>query len=405
MKLLKKNIEKDKSGSVTLSPTEPEDMWHIYNLIQKGDQLKATTIRRVISETSTGSTNKSTVHLTLTILVERSHFDVQSSQLHITGRNITENKHVKIGAYHTIDLFVGSTLTLIKEEWDIISLERIDEACDITKSADVGAVVLQEGLANICLITNTMTVVRQRIEVSIQKKRKGFASGYETSMKKFYQQVMDGIIHHINFEVVKVLIIASPGFVKDDLYKYMMDEAMKNEIKVLLENKSKIVLIHCSSGHKHALTEVLNEPAIRNQLSETKYSTEIKSLQRFYDMLNRDTGRAFYGIKSIMAACENGAIETLLLSDKLFRSNDIETRKKYIKLVEDVRTMGGKVLIYSSLHNSGEQLNQLTGVAAILSFPMEEPDSDLDKEGSENDDDSDEWSSSTFSEDSDDEEN
>jgi len=99
----------------------------------------------------------------------------------------------------------------------------------------------------------------------------------------------------------------------------MMNEAMKNEIKVLLENKSKILLIHCSSGHKHALTEVLLEPGVRNQLSETKFSEEIKALQRFYDMLNKDTGRAFYGIKSIMAACENGAIDTLLLSDKLFR--------------------------------------------------------------------------------------
>jgi len=404
MKLIKKNIEKDKSGAVTLIPTEPEDMWHIYNLIQKGDQLKATTIRRVISETATGSTNKSTVHLTLTIIVEKSHFDVQSSQLHVSGRNITESKHVKIGAYHTLDLFVDHTLTLIKEEWDIVSLERIDEACDITKTADVAAVVLQEGLANICLITNTMTVVRQRIEVSIPKKRKGFASGYEGSMKKFYQQIMDGILHHINFDIIKLLIIASPGFVKDDLYTYMMNEAMKNEIKVLIENKSKIALIHCSSGHKHALVEVLNEQSIRNQLSETKYSMEIKALQRFYDMLNKDTGRAFYGIKSIMSACENGAIETLLLSDKLFRSDDIETRKKYIKLVEDVRAMGGKVLIYSSLHNTGEQLNQLTGVAAILSFPMEEdPDYDDEGSGNEDDDDSEEWSESTFSEDSDDE--
>jgi len=66
--------------------------------------------------------------------------------------------------------------------------------------------------------------------------------------------------------------------------------------------------------------------------------------------------------------------------------------------------MGGKVLIYSSLHNSGEQLNQLTGVAAILSYPMEEPDSDVDNESDNdnNDDDSVEWSTSS-SEDSSDE--
>jgi len=65
--------------------------------------------------------------------------------------------------------------------------------------------------------------------------------------------------------------------------------------------------------------------------------------------------------------------------------------------------MGGKVLIYSSLHNTGEQLNQLTGVAAILSFPMEEPDSDLEKEGSDEEDESDEWSTSSDEESGDDE--
>jgi len=58
---------------------------------------------RVISETSTGSTNKSTVHLTLTIVVEKSHFDVQSSQLHVSGRNITESKHVKVNINNNIN--------------------------------------------------------------------------------------------------------------------------------------------------------------------------------------------------------------------------------------------------------------------------------------------------------------
>ena len=49
MKLVKKFIEKDASGSITLIPEDAEDMWHAYNLISKGDQLKATTIRSVLS--------------------------------------------------------------------------------------------------------------------------------------------------------------------------------------------------------------------------------------------------------------------------------------------------------------------------------------------------------------------
>ena len=45
-------------------------------------------------------------------------------------------------------------------------------------------------------------------------------------------------------------------------------------------------------------------------------------------------------------------------------------RKQYVKLVEQVRALGGKTFIFSSLHTSGEQLGNLTGVAAILHFPM-----------------------------------
>ena len=45
MRLLKQVIERDKSGFIHLIPEESEDMWHLYNLIQPTDRLKATTIR------------------------------------------------------------------------------------------------------------------------------------------------------------------------------------------------------------------------------------------------------------------------------------------------------------------------------------------------------------------------
>ena len=60
------------------------------------------------------------------------------------------------------------------------------------------------------------------------------------------------------------------------------------------------------------------------------------------------------------------SIETLLISDNLFRCRDVAQRKKFVKLVDDVREFGGDVKIFSSMHVSGEQLDQLTGVCAIL---------------------------------------
>lgn len=40
--------------------------------------------------------------------------------------------------------------------------------------------------------------------------------------------------------------------------------------------------------------------------------------------------------------------------------------------MDSVRESGGDVRIFSSMHISGEQLEQLTGIAAILRFPMPE---------------------------------
>jgi protein pelota len=40
-------------------------------------------------------------------------------------------------------------------------------------------------------------------------------------------------------------------------------------------------------------------------------------------------------------------------------------------MVEAVRSRGGEALIFSSMHESGQQLNLLTGIAAILTYPLD----------------------------------
>ncbi|KAI9094654.1 hypothetical protein DFS34DRAFT_628608 [Phlyctochytrium arcticum] len=370
MKLLAKHIERDRSGSVTLLPEEAEDMWHAYNLIAKDDQLKSTTIRRVVSESATGSTDKSTVRTVLTIRVAEVEFDTQACMLRVAGRNIVENKFVKMGAYHTIDLELNRNFTLLKPEWDVISLERIDDACNVAARAEIAAVVLQEGLANICLMTQNMTIVRQRIETNIPRKRRGSSTNHAKGMARFFDQVYQAILRHVNFDIVKVLIIASPGFVKEALYDYIFATAIRTDNKTILENRSKFLQVYCSSGQKHALTEVLQQHQVQSQLSDTKYSQEVRSLERFYINLANDPDKAFYGYKHVVLAAERGAVEVLMVTDALFRSADVPTRRNYIKLVEQVRATGGTVHVFSSLHTSGEQLNQLTGVAAILNFPL-----------------------------------
>lgn len=377
-----RNLEKDGSGQIGLIPEEPEDMWHAYNLIAVGDSLRSTTVRKVTMESSTGSSTSNRVRTTLTISVEDLDFDVQACVLRVKGRNIVENQFVKMGAYHTLDLELNRKFTLAKKVWDVVALDRIDLACDVTQTADVAAVVLQEGLAHVCLVTPSMTLVRTKVEHTIPRKRKGLCAQHDKGLIKFYDAVMQGILRHIKFDVVKCIIIASPGFVKDQFYEYLFQQAAKQDNKVLLENKSKFILVHSSSGHKHVLKEILADPALQTKLADTKASGEVRALEMFYTMLQTEPDRAFYGLKCVEAANEALAVETLLISDALFRSKDIATRKRYVALVESVRENGGDVKLFSSLHVSGEQLNQLTGVCAILRFPMPDIEDDDDDDSS-----------------------
>ncbi|KAM4698262.1 protein pelota homolog isoform 1-T1 [Rhinophrynus dorsalis] len=370
MKLIRKDIEKDNAGQVTLVPEEAEDMWHTYNLLQVGDSLQASTIRKVQTESATGSVGSNRVRTTLTISVENIDFDSQACQLRVKGINIQENQYVKMGAYHTIELELNRKFTLAKKQWDSVVLERIEQACDPAFSADVAAVVMQEGLAHICLVTPSMTLLRAKIETNIPRKRRGNCTQHEKALEKFYEQVMQGILRHINFEVVKVVLVASPGFVREQFCEFLFLRAVKQDLKLLLENRGKFVQVHSSSGHKYSLTEVLSDPAVTARLADTKAAAEIKALGDFYKMLQHEPDRAFYGIKHVERANEALAIDTLLITDELFRHQEVAMRSRYVRLVDSVRDNGGTVRIFSSLHVSGEQLNQLTGVAAILRFPV-----------------------------------
>lgn len=375
---------------LALIPEDEDDMWHVYNLISIGDSVRASTIRSVTTESNTGTTKKERVRTTLTLSIEDIDFDNDACKMRLRGRNVEENQHVKMGAYHTLDLEVNRKFELSKSHWDTVFLDRVEVATDVTKKADLAAIVMQEGLAHVCLVTSSMTLVRAKIDVNIPRKHKSGVSQHDKALHKFFDAIATAALRHINFEVIKCVLVASPGFVKDLFFNYIMQQASKaaglggpsGEAKVFLENKAKFVLVHSSSGFKHSLKEVLQDPALQSRLADTKASEEVKTLEAFYKTLQSEPLKACYGEKHVNLAAEAQAIETLLISDKLFRSRDVQRRSKFVRLVDDVREYGGDVKVFSSMHVSGEQLDQLTGVCAILRFPMQELD-DTDSDSSD----------------------
>ncbi|XP_063901494.1 protein pelota homolog [Zophobas morio] len=179
MKVIYRKLEKNRAGEIGIIPENSEDFWHVYNILQIGDVLRASTVRRVQNESSTGSVSSKTVRVYLSLEVTNIWFDFESCSLRVSGRNVLENEYVKLGGHHTFDLEFNKKLCISKLEWDSYALKRINEASSLKKSADVIAVVMQEGLAYLCYITNDMTLIKSKIELSIPRKRRNGCSQHE----------------------------------------------------------------------------------------------------------------------------------------------------------------------------------------------------------------------------------
>ena len=101
----------------------------------------------------------------------------------------------------------------------------------------------------------------------------------------------------------------------------------------------------------------------------------------FFTLLRRDDGRAWYGPRECEMAVEKGAVGrgggVLMISNALFRSQDVGVRRRWVRLVDRVRQEeAGEVRVLSSDHESGKRLEGLGGIAAILTFPIEEMEED-----------------------------
>ncbi|XP_066355187.1 protein PELOTA 1-like [Miscanthus floridulus] len=185
MKLVHRNLVHNGPGSVKLVPGEEDDLWHAYNLIAIGDNLQAVTVRKVLREVASGGRDAERVKLKLEIVVESVDYDKEGSVLRVRGKNITKNDHVK-------------------EIWDWLALETIQQACDPAASADLAVILMQEGLAHLFLIG------RRKLAAAVNTKdHTGFVGHYPVTRKFAATLANQPTISHLVKVITDIQIFAS----------------------------------------------------------------------------------------------------------------------------------------------------------------------------------------------------
>lgn len=386
MKLLNKSSSlKFKDGVLLqLQPEDKEDLFTLYQLIDQDDELIFK--KRFTTTVDVDKRKKTTDMVKLRIQVVSREFDMKDEFLRYKGSTVEDdtgktNCNIAAGKFISYTITYAYPFTLLKKNFDSYAKKLLDEACNLEAKADTAAIVLQEGVAHVCILTASSTILKQKIEYSLPKKKTTTdIIKFDEKTEKFYKAIYASIVKNYDFNKLKMIILCSPGFYAKTLHEKIMQYATQEQNRNILDNESMFLVAHSSTGYMQGITEVLKNPIYANKLQDTKYSHEANVMDSFMKHLNEDDYKAWYGEQEVFKAAELGAIDELLITDLLARSPDLSQRKKYMDLMKSIESLGGKVIIFSTLHISGEELDKLTGIACILKYPIPELDEDLDYE-------------------------
>ncbi len=357
------------NGVVSLVPETVNDLYVLYNIILPNDQVKARTFRRIRLGNKEGRADKGDrVSMILTLAVEDVSFHEFANRLRIKGKILAGPEDlISFGTYHTFNIEVGSLLTIMKETWSKVDVNRIEEAVKKTASAKVLIVAIDDSEATLAAISAFSSSIIATFKERIPKKSGSKEKTRIEMINKFYAKTAFAIEEAFTtqFPDATALVLAGPGFTKDNFYRYLKNK--KNITKIPLE---KIIIETASCGGPSAISEIISKNILGKLIEEEQASLEAVYLEDIMSRLGRNTRTVAYGKEMIDQAIQFGAVETLLIVDNQLRLRDKEKRKQLDSLLKAVQSSGGKIVIMSEKHQSGKQVDKFGGKIALLRFPI-----------------------------------
>ncbi|MDI6810684.1 MAG: mRNA surveillance protein pelota [archaeon] len=356
----KESGEKKRIGEISLVPESLDDLWHLKHVIEAGDLVYSVTYRRLDEATDKVRPDKADKKpVRLGIRTEGVEFHKFSRRLRIKGM-IEEGSETELGAYHTFNIEPGVKLSVVKE-WKDHQLKRIREAEKAVAALDVLVVTIEEGEA-------IAGIVRQYGVDELFSVRYGSGKGMgEGSKKDFFNDLLKHVKNSFQATNAEALIIAGPGFIKDDFFAFLKEHDAELAERTRIEQASSIGV----SG----FLEVLKRGAVERLKKEERLTKEVTLLDRLMEEISKEEGgKAAYGKREVRKAIDYGAVETLLVSDEKLMTTHMggveeEAEAEEIeRMLEEAERQRGEIVVFSTEFEPGKRLNALGGIAAILRF-------------------------------------
>jgi protein pelota len=338
-----------KQGEAKVLVENPDDLWFLNSMIDKGDEIKGKTLRKLkVNEEASAERKK----VFLAVQVEKVEYT--ATELRVAGKVTEGPEDVPKGSYHTFSVEVGSTISIIKKEWLGYQLDYLKEATTV-KPPKIVLCVFDREEALFAKLTREGYEMLTTIKGKVAKK-----AVPEKVKETFYEQVIKQLEEYDRrFELDKI-ILASPSFWKEELYKVLGNEALKK----------KIIQATCSGVDETSIAEVLKRKETQEALRLERVSKEMSIVEELFRLISK-AGNAAYGMIETKQAAESGAVNDLLVTDQLIQTLREENRFSEIdSIMKMVDRAKGKVWIISTEHEGGKRLQGLGGIGAILRYKL-----------------------------------
>ena len=347
MKVVFKDL---KHGEIKLIPENLDDIWHLHNIIDKGDLVRAVTFRTDEQKDDKIRSKKAEKkRMKLGIRVEEVKFHEFSDRLRIHGT--IEEGPQDLGSFHTININADNMdkLSIVKEKWKDYQLIRIDEAVKQRNQMILTFASIDEETA-------TVAVLRQsgvQWIADIDSKQSGKMYESKDSEHEYFGEIIS--VLRTKMENNKVIVIVGPGFTKDHFLKYA-----KQKDPQLFE---KCFLHGTGYSGMNGIYEAIKTGIIEQITKENRVVLETSYIEKLFEEIKKD-GLATYGEKEVKNALINGAVERLLIIDVLIRKGIGE------ELLNLAKENKSEFTIINTQHEAGKKMEGIGGVGALLRFKI-----------------------------------
>jgi protein pelota len=340
---------------ITLVPETLDDLWHLTYVLEPGDHVAGDTTRRIQrNDDQLRDTGGEREHLWVELELDDVEFARFANRLRVSGVIVECSREDQLGHHHTINVEEREELE-IEKRWKPDQLERLNEAVEATENADVAIATVEEGEAHVHTVAQFGTEERASITAPTGK------GEYARSRSELFGELTD-VLARLD---VDAIILAGPGFTKQDALDHIEEEAPD-----LVE---KITTVDTSAVGDRGVHEVLKRGAVEEVQAETRIAEEAELVD---DLTGRiaEGETAAYGAEQVAKAADFGAIEHLLVLDEALRrerSGEGEWDVDVNQVIETTEQKGGEVTVFSSEFAPGQQLANLGEIAALLRYRLE----------------------------------